>query len=78
MFALTRGFLDKIDVDNIKEYETSLSEYFDANHADLLQTIKEKGTLPDEDKFKAAVKDFTENFLASKSGTDSDSKQAEK
>lgn len=73
LFALTRGFLDKIAVDDIKEYEASLSEYFDANHSDLLQTIKEKGTLPDEDTFKSAVSEFTENFLASKS--DSDSKQ---
>ncbi|WP_338231399.1 F0F1 ATP synthase subunit alpha [Companilactobacillus muriivasis] len=78
LFALTRGFLDKIKVEDLKEYETSLSEYFDANHPDLLQTIKDKGTLPDEDKFKAAVSEFTENFLASKSGEadNADSKQA--
>ena len=72
LFALTRGFLDQIKVDNVLEYEASLSEYFEANHADLLKHIKDTGTLPDEEAMKSGVKEFTENYVASKSTDDQD------
>jgi F-type H+-transporting ATPase subunit alpha len=72
LFALTRGFLDKVKVDDILGYEASLSEYFEANHADLLKTIKDTGALPDEDAMKAGVDEFTKNFLASKSADKQD------
>ncbi|WP_125769717.1 F0F1 ATP synthase subunit alpha [Companilactobacillus furfuricola] len=73
LFALTRGFLDKIKIDDILDYEASLSEFFDANHPDLLKTIKETGALPDEDAMKSGVDEFTQNYLASK-GTDEQAK----
>ena len=72
LFALTRGFLDQIKVDNVLEYEASLSEYFEANHADLLKHIKDTGTLPDEEAMKSGVKEFTENYVASKSTDEQD------
>ncbi|WP_129044807.1 F0F1 ATP synthase subunit alpha [Companilactobacillus metriopterae] len=66
LFALTRGFLDNVEVEDIQEYESSLSEFFESNHQDLLDTIKNEGVLPDEDKMKSGIDDFTKNFIASK------------
>lgn len=67
LYALSEGFLDKIDVDDILEYQGSLFQFFDANHPDLLKTIKDTGNLPDGDAMKSGVDEFTKNFLASKS-----------
>ncbi|KAF1295749.1 F0F1 ATP synthase subunit alpha [Enterococcus sp. JM4C] len=65
LYALTHGFLDGIAVNKILEFEQSLFEYLDANHADLFQTIRETKDLPDEDKLNEAIKNYQEIFVAS-------------
>lgn len=47
LFAATKGFLDKIEVSRIKEYEVGLFEWVKANQAELVKTIEEKGSLDD-------------------------------
>ncbi|MGM0125054.1 ATP synthase subunit alpha [Enterococcus sp. AZ194] len=65
LYALTHGFLDSIAVNKILEFEQSLFEYIDANHADLFQTIRETKDLPDEEKLNEAIKNYQEIFVAS-------------
>ena len=66
LYALTHGFLDKIPVDDIQRYELDLYDYFASNYDDLLDVIRKTGDLPDEEKLKAALKNFNEGFSISK------------
>ncbi|GKT03995.1 F0F1 ATP synthase subunit alpha [Furfurilactobacillus sp. WILCCON 0119] len=70
LYALTRGFLDQVDTDDIARFQEELFDDFDANHADLLDTIKSTGALPDDDAMKAAISAFGENFQPTKAATD--------
>ena len=36
--------------------------YFRAHHADLLDGIRDSGTLPDGDKLASALRSFTDSF----------------
>lgn len=66
LYALTHGFLDEIPVPDILRYENELYDFFASNHNDLLDVIRTTGNLPDEDKLKAALKDFNEGFSIGK------------
>ena len=65
LYALTHGYLDAVAVDDILPFQDQLFDFFDANHKDLLDAIKESGQLPDTDKLDAAIKDFAQTFQAS-------------
>ena len=40
VYAVTRGYLNDVEVDKVSEYETGLYEHLQANHADLLDRIE--------------------------------------
>ncbi|HEY4400307.1 MAG TPA: F0F1 ATP synthase subunit alpha [Lactobacillaceae bacterium] len=63
LYALTRGFLDNVDVERITAFEDGLRLFVKTNHADLLETITTTGKLPDEDALKAAIAAFKSNFV---------------
>ena len=65
LYALTHGFMDAVPVADIARFEQELYTDFDANHADLLDTIKSTGKLPDEDKLKEALQQFVDGFSSS-------------
>ena len=67
LFALTNGFLDKIQVEDILTFQDGLFDYFDGSHKDLLDEIATTGQLPDTDKLKAAVQEFSDTFQGSAS-----------
>ncbi len=67
LFALTNGFLDSIELDDILAFQDGLFDYFDGSHKDLLDGIASTGQLPDTDKLKAAVKEFADTFQGSAS-----------
>jgi F-type H+-transporting ATPase subunit alpha len=64
LFAGTGGFLDQLNVWQVREFESGLYEYLDVNAADLLDTIEAKGALDDELKERVAemIKAYTEVF----------------
>ena len=64
IFAAYQGHLDKLEVKQVKPFETGLYAYFDARHADLLAEIKTKRELSDELKKKltAAIDTFAKDF----------------
>ncbi|GBG93994.1 F0F1 ATP synthase subunit alpha [Ligilactobacillus salitolerans] len=66
LYALTHGFLDSVLVDDILRYQDELFAYVDNNQPELLSDIAKSGQLPDTDKLDAAIKEFAENFQASK------------
>jgi F-type H+-transporting ATPase subunit alpha len=68
IFAGTKGYLDDIPTEDVRRFEAELLEEFRGRHSELLNQIREKGTLPDEDTLRRAVDDFTERFQPSEGG----------
>lgn len=64
LYAVTRGLLDQIQIEKIKEWENGLHEYLDAVQGDLLNDLQAKKTLEPEleEAIKAAVTDWNEQF----------------
>ncbi|MBQ3423675.1 MAG: F0F1 ATP synthase subunit alpha [Clostridia bacterium] len=66
LYAVTHDCLKDVAVEWIPEYETALFERMDAQHGDLLQTIRQTGDLSreTEEKLKQAIQSFTGDFIA--------------
>ena len=65
VYAGTAGVLDDLEVKDIRPFETQLHEWFQARHAQMLDDIRNQGTLPDGDTLATAVAEFKESFVAS-------------
>ncbi|MFC7391856.1 F0F1 ATP synthase subunit alpha [Scopulibacillus cellulosilyticus] len=65
LYALSRGFLDDIPLEDIRRFEKEYLAYLEENNQDLLKHIKEAGTLPNEDNFKEAISEFKKTFVVS-------------
>ena len=63
IFAGTNGYLDGIEVSDVRRYETDLLDFMRGRHGALLDEIRTSGALPDG--IEDAVKAFTVEFLAS-------------
>lgn len=48
LFAVTKGFIDAIDVAKISQWESGYHQYLDANAEDTLNLLREKKALDDE------------------------------
>jgi F-type H+-transporting ATPase subunit alpha len=64
LYALTRGFMDDIAVDKIKEFEQGLSEYSERNAKVFYKEIIEKKMWSEkgEEELKKVIEDFKKNF----------------
>ena len=63
LYAGTRGFLDNVDIADVRRFEAELVEWFRTRHGDLLAAIKETGKV-DEETLDAGVKAFATQFRA--------------
>ncbi len=67
LFAVINGYLDGVQVDQIKEYEAELFEEMDNLYSDsVLKPIKETGELSKDTQqvLEKALKEFTERFIS--------------
>ena len=66
LYAVVNDYLVDVDVADIRAYEQGLYEYADNNAAlaEVMQAIRETGKLESEaeEKLKAALKEYTDNF----------------
>jgi len=64
IFAASKGYLDDIDADKVSDFESSLFEYLDANASDQLKSIRDEGTISDENSefLDKAISDFKNSF----------------
>ena len=67
LYAVTKGILEKVKVEDVNEYESGLYTYLDADAAGLevMQLISSTGKLEPEteEKLRHVLEAYTENFL---------------
>ncbi len=68
IFAANEGFLDQLEVGDIREYEPAMHEYIKAGHAAILEGIRSTGQMSDDHTkaLRAALTTFTKDFVAKK------------
>lgn len=62
IFALTKGYLDDIPVQDINRFEEEFNHWAESNATELLNEIRETGALPDANKFDSAITEFKKGF----------------
>jgi len=73
IFAGTKGYLDDLPVEDVRRFERELLEDFRSRHSDLLDAIRQKGSLPEEDTLKKAIGSFKERFTPTEKASDASS-----
>ncbi len=65
IYAVTKGYLNKLDVEKIPEFETRLFEYMDNNCASVLEAIRTTGKLEPETEegIKTALNELLPEFV---------------
>ena len=70
LYAVTKGILSRVAVDDVKEYESSLYTYLDTNAEGtaVMQEIRVTGKMEadTEEKLRKVLDEYTENFLNSR------------
>ena len=66
IYTVTNGFLDDVDVKQIRKWEKDFLDYLDSVHPDILNGIRTKKALDDDlsNKLKAAISSFKSMFVA--------------
>jgi F-type H+-transporting ATPase subunit alpha len=67
IFAGVKGHLDQIAIEDIQRFEDALRAHLRSAHPEILEQIREKGTMPDEKDVVAAIDEVRSAFS---SGTD--------
>jgi F-type H+-transporting ATPase subunit alpha len=62
IFAGSKGYVDTSPVADVQRYEAEVRAYFRANHADILDSIRTSGKLPEGDALADALAKFTDAF----------------
>ena len=66
LFAGTKGFLDRVTVASISNYEQGLYQFMDARHSEVISRVASEKKLNDQltADLENALKEFTEQFIA--------------
>ena len=62
IYALTHGFIDSININDVLTFQNGLFDYMESRHKDLLTTIKETGDLPEGDQLDKAINEYLTIF----------------
>jgi F-type H+-transporting ATPase subunit alpha len=65
LYALTRGFLDDIPLEDIRRFESEYLNWLDHNRKELLDHITKTKDLPSDDDMASAINDFKKTFAVS-------------
>uniref|UniRef100_UPI003F7784DD ATP synthase delta subunit,ATP synthase subunit alpha,ATP synthase subunit alpha n=2 Tax=Bacillus sp. (strain PS3) TaxID=2334 RepID=UPI003F7784DD len=65
IYALTRGFLDDIPVEDVRRFEKEFYLFLDQNGQHLLEHIRTTKDLPNEDDLNKAIEAFKKTFVVS-------------
>ena len=63
----SNGFLDGVPVPDVRRFERELLDFMESSHPEILEHIRDKGTLPDdvEAQLREAVTEFSRRFRTS-------------
>ncbi|OBQ50248.1 F0F1 ATP synthase subunit alpha [Halodesulfovibrio spirochaetisodalis] len=66
MYAATRGFMDDVEVDKIRDFESGLLDFLRSSKSDILADLKDREVIDDdiEGRLKAAIDEFKKSFSA--------------
>jgi F-type H+-transporting ATPase subunit alpha len=66
LFAGTQGYLDELQIADIRAYEDGLYKYLDSAQTALIDDVTKKKSLDDDlrSRLHAALKEYTANFVA--------------
>ncbi|MEN8252349.1 MAG: F0F1 ATP synthase subunit alpha [Patescibacteria group bacterium] len=64
LYALTKGFMDDVAVDKIREWEAEFVKYMKSGQKDIMDSIADTGKLEDDiiEKLETSIKDFKDTF----------------
>ncbi len=62
IFAGTQGYLDKVPVEKVKDFETQFLKHVNEQHSELLDDIQKSGQLTNLEKAQKVCADFAENY----------------
>ncbi|AXF56379.1 F0F1 ATP synthase subunit alpha [Salicibibacter kimchii] len=62
IYALVNGFVDDIPVQDVRRFEKELYTHMQQNNKQVLDHIRQKGTLPEKEDFDKAIADFKQLF----------------
>ncbi|QQK77982.1 F0F1 ATP synthase subunit alpha [Salicibibacter cibarius] len=62
IYALVNGFVDDIPVEDVRRFEKELYTHMQQNNKQVLDHIRQKGTLPEKEDFDKAITDFKQIF----------------
>jgi F-type H+-transporting ATPase subunit alpha len=65
LYALTRGFLDDIPLQDIRRFESEFHNWLDHNRKELLDHITTTKDLPSDEDMASAINDFKKTFVVS-------------
>ena len=71
LYAAVNGYLDDLNVDQVKEYENAMLDHMEAYHEDILNVLKEtaKLTKETEEELKRALAEFDKSFKGEEDGS---------
>ncbi|SIO00346.1 F0F1 ATP synthase subunit alpha [Halodesulfovibrio marinisediminis] len=66
MYAATRGFMDDVEVEQIRAFEAGLLDFLRTSKSDILADLKDREVIDDniEGRLKAAIDEFKKSFSA--------------
>ncbi len=64
IYAGTTGFLDDLEVHQVRAFEDALLDHFRSRRSEMLDKIRTSGALPDADSLREAVQAAKDEFLA--------------
>ena len=66
LYAVIHNYLEKVETAKVPQYEQGLYEFMDAGYYPILKGIRATGSIADEAALDAAVKEYTDKFIAEK------------
>ena len=64
IFAVSKGYLDDVDIEKVSEFESSLFEYIDANKPEIIMDIKSEGLISKktDESLNQVIQDYKKVF----------------
>lgn len=66
LYALTKGHLDDIPVEDVLRFEAEITNWLESNHTEVYEHIRSTKDLPAEEIMEAAIKAFKKTFVPTK------------